>query len=70
MGSRYKTLDMKMREGIPGPGQYNPKPKTTVPSVKFGSSNRASIEMLTHVPGPGEYVGNFENVAKTAPKFG
>jgi len=72
MGSRYKTLDAKLKAGIPGPGQYDGLPKTSIPSVKFGTSSRSSLDMskTKYIPGPGEYVGNFENVAKAAPKFG
>jgi hypothetical protein len=71
MGSRYKTLDQKMKAGIPGPGEYKNDLNKSIPSVKFGTSNRSSFDATKlKVPGPGEYVGSFENIAKAAPKYG
>lgn len=45
MGARYKTLDTKLKAGIPGPGEYDNHLKKSIPSIKFGSSNRLSIEL-------------------------
>ncbi len=45
MGSRYRTLDMKMKAGIPGPGEYEYDQKKSMPSVKFGTSSRQSFEL-------------------------
>jgi hypothetical protein len=40
MGARYKTLDQKLKDGIPGPGEYSNDINKSVPSVKFGTSSR------------------------------
>eukprot|EP00347_Sterkiella_histriomuscorum_P006966 403350761 len=70
MGSRYKTLDQKMKAGVPGPGEYDQERQKSIPSIKFGTSSRQSFDIKKHMPGPGEYVGNFDNVNKAAPKYG
>jgi len=44
MGARYKTLDQKMKDGIPGPGDYNGEMNKSIPSMKFGTSSRQSLE--------------------------
>ena len=38
MGARYKQLDYKMKDYIPGPGNYENKIFDKPPMVKFGSS--------------------------------
>lgn len=72
MGSRYKTLDMKMKAFIPGPGEYDSGLKKSIPSMKFGTGSRTSLDAAAKlkIPGPGEYLSNFENLAKAAPKYG
>ena len=43
MGSRYRTLDAKLRAGVPGPGEYNNNTgqlNKSIPSIKFGTSSR------------------------------
>ncbi|CDW84498.1 UNKNOWN [Stylonychia lemnae] len=72
MGARYKTLDQKLKDGIPGPGEYQNANDTnkSIPSMKFGTSSRLSLEINKNIPGPGDYVGNFENISRAAPKFG
>ena len=62
MGARYKTLDQKLKDGIPGPGEYNGEMNKSIPSMKFGTSSRQSIETSKLVPGPGDYTGNYENI--------
>lgn len=70
MGSRYKTLDAKLKSAIPGPGEYSQEVKPSIPSIKFGSSSRQSFDMRRNIPGPGEYLGSFDSVARAAPKYG
>ena len=69
MGSRYKELDLRVN---PGPGQYDQMNTTTIPSVKFGTGQRQSIDSAEKkfIPGPGNYTGNYDTLIKSPPKFG
>ena len=40
MGSRYRTLDAKLKAGLPGPGEYDNNLKKSIPNIKFGTSSR------------------------------
>ena len=44
MGSKLEDLEFKKRNFSPGPGNYEPKVRGSIPSMKFGSSMRASLE--------------------------
>jgi hypothetical protein len=63
-------MESKFKASVPGPGEYSQDFKKSIPSMKFGTGTRQSIEMRKNVPGPGEYVGSYETVTKAAPKFG
>ena len=44
MGSKLEDLEFKKRNFSPGPGNYEPKVRGSILSMKFGSSMRASLE--------------------------
>lgn len=71
MGMRYKNLENSIREGVPGPGNYDIKASEKPPQYRFGTSQRQSLENKDkNVPGPGNYASHIDGVAKSAPKYG
>eukprot|EP00347_Sterkiella_histriomuscorum_P004831 403358922 len=69
MGSRYKQ---KLRNLVPGPGDYEQKSYDFMQGIKFGTESRQSLDNLykTMIPGPGEYSTNFQKLFRKGPKYG
>ena len=44
MGGKLEDLEFKKRNFVPGPGTHEPNKRVDIPSMKFGSSMRASLE--------------------------
>lgn len=57
MASRYKTIDQSVKDGIPGPGQYQISREDSVPKIRFGTASRTSLDdpKKKYIPGPGQY---------------
>ena len=70
MGGKLEDLEFKKRNYVPGPGTHEPKLRKDIPSMKFGSGQRTSIEGKSISPGPGAYVADSARIQKTAPRFG
>ena len=73
MGGKLEDLEFKKRNFQPGPGNYEIKPRDSIPSMKFGTGSRTSLDGGKEVkmkPGPGAYTGNSTTVQKSSPKFG
>lgn len=72
MGGRLEDLEFKKRNFAPGPGNYEIKPRESIPSMKFGSGSRTSLDggkEAHQKPGPGAYAGSMSTL-KSSPKFG
>ena len=73
MGSKLEDIEFKKRNFQPGPGNYQPEKKGSIPSMKFGSGSRSNLEGGKETkmkPGPGAYTANNFFVQKQSPKFG
>ena len=70
MGGKLEDLEFKKRNFVPGPGTHNPEARTDIPSMKFGSGQRSSLEGKSWSPGPGAYVQDASRIQKSAPRFG
>lgn len=72
MGGKLEDIEFKKRNFVPGPGTHNPEKRVDIPSMKFGTGQRTSMEATTNtrVPGPGQYTQDASRVQKSAPKFG
>ena len=44
MGGKLEDLEFKKRNFSPGPGNYEPKLRKSIPSMKFGTGVRTSLE--------------------------
>ena len=44
MGGKLEDLEFKKRNFSPGPGNYEVKLRGSIPSMKFGSGMRASLD--------------------------
>lgn len=55
MGNKLEDLDFKKQSFKPGPGTHNPEKRHDIPSMKFGSGQRSSLEGKVFAPGPGAY---------------
>ena len=65
MGSKLEDLEFKKRNFQPGPGNYEVKPIKDIPSMKFGTGSRTSLDGGKEVkmkPGPGAYTGNSSTI--------
>ena len=65
MGSKLEDIEFKKRNFQPGPGNYEVKPNQSIPSMKFGSGSRTSLDggrEAKFKPGPGAYTGDSTNV--------
>jgi len=72
MGGKLEDLEFKKRNFAPGPGNYEIKPRDSIPSMKFGSGSRTSLDGGKDAlakPGPGTYYGGMANL-RASPKFG
>ncbi len=69
MGGKLEDLEFKKRNYVPGPGTHEPEKRHDIPSMKFGSGQRSSLEVKTSSPGPGAYQGE-NRTQKSAPRFG
>ncbi len=68
MGAKLHT---NSNERVPGPGAYNHKGTLEVPSSKFGTGQRASLNPNDKgQPGPGQHSPDFHKVKNDAPKYG
>ena len=73
MGSKLEDVEFKKRNIAPGPGRYENDKLQTIPSMKFGTGNRVSLDggkEAAFKPGPGNYDGNYKNLRTASPKFG
>ena len=73
MGAKLEDLEFKKRNFQPGPGNYNYKTLDSIPSMKFGSSQRVDLgggKDSRYKPGPGAYTGSKESVQHAAPRYG
>ena len=70
MGGKLENLEFKKQEYKPGPGTHNPEKRNDIPSMKFGSGMRSSLNAKSISPGPGNYEQNTESLKQAAPKFG
>jgi len=70
MGGKLEDLDFKKRNFVPGPGTHNPDKRNDIPSMKFGSGQRSTLERKSISPGPGNYKQDATRTQKSAPKFG
>ena len=70
MGGKLENLEFKKQNYKPGPGTHNPEKRKDIPSMKFGSGMRSSLEGKSISPGPGNYAQNTESLKQAAPKFG
>ena len=55
MGGKLENLEFKKQNYKPGPGTHNPEKRKDIPSMKFGSGMRTSLESKSISPGPGNY---------------
>ena len=61
MGGKLEDLEFKKRNFAPGPGNYEVKVIGGIPSMKFGSGSRTSLDggkESNQKPGPGAYAGD------------
>ena len=70
MGGKLENLEFKKQEYKPGPGTHDPEKRNDIPSMKFGSGMRSSLDSKSISPGPGNYAQNTESLKTAAPKFG
>ena len=70
MGGKLEDLEFKKQKYKPGPGAHDPSKRVDIPSMKFGSGQRSSLDTKTFAPGPGQYAQDTEKLRQTAPKFG
>ena len=70
MGGKLEDLEFKKRNFVPGPGTHEPNKRVDIPSMKFGSGQRSSLDTKTLAPGPGMYAQDTEKLKSAAPKFG
>jgi len=73
MAGKLRDIATDKKNFQPGPGTYNGKPSQSIPSMKFGSGERPSIDGKKEnavKPGPGAYSYKPETALKDAPKFG
>ena len=73
MGSKLEDIEFKKRNFQPGPGNYEVKINKSIPSMKFGSGSRTSLDggrESSFKPGPGAYAGDPTRIQKQSPKFG
>ena len=69
MGGKLEDIEFKKQMYVPGPGTHMPEKRHDIPSMKFGSGQRSSLEVKTFSPGPGAYQGE-NRTQKSAPRFG
>ena len=58
MGGKLEDLDFKKRNFQPGPGRYDNEKQHSIPSMKFGTGMRTSLDSGKEgkfKPGPGVY---------------
>jgi hypothetical protein len=55
MGGKLEDLEFKKRNYVPGPGTHEPNKRHDIPSMKFGTGQRSSMEGNAWSPGPGNY---------------
>ena len=73
MGSKLEDIEFKKRNFQPGPGNYEVKVNKSIPSMKFGTGSRTSLDggrESSFKPGPGAYAGDPTRIQKQSPKFG
>mmetsp|Transcript_20986 Transcript_20986/g.28230 ORF Transcript_20986/g.28230 Transcript_20986/m.28230 type:complete len:112 (+) Transcript_20986:86-421(+) len=73
MGGKLEDLEFKNANFTPGPGRYDSQKKQGIPSMKFGTGTRTSLDGGKEArgkPGPGVYSANPANVQRAAPKYG
>jgi hypothetical protein len=73
MGAKLEDIEFKKRNFQPGPGNYQPEKRNDIPSMKFGSGQRADMDGGKEgkvKPGPGAYTSNNFYVQRNSPKFG
>ena len=70
MGGKLEDIEFKKRNFVPGPGTHDPEKRQNIPSMKFGTGQRSSLEGKALAPGPGAYGQDASKVQKSAPKFG
>ena len=72
MGSKLPDLEFKNRNFQPGPGNYEVHVRRSVPTMKFGTGSRISIDggKKAGSPGPGAYAGSKVSTMRASPKFG
>ena len=70
MGGKLVDLEFKKRNFVPGPGTHNPDKRNDIPSMKFGSGQRSSLERKSISPGAGAYEQDTTRLQRSAPKFG
>jgi hypothetical protein len=68
IGSASRDGLGKEHSGLPGPGQYDPKPNKSNATIRFGSSQRRPLADSTTTPGPGAY--SVPNKVVEGPKVG
>lgn len=70
MGSKLEDIETVKQAYKPGPGTHSPEKRNDIPSMKFGSGQRTSMERKSFAPGPGNYEQDYSKNQKAAPKFG
>ncbi len=55
MEGKLEDLEFKKRNFVPGPGTHEPEKRVDIPSMKFGSGQRSSLNSKSFAPGPGQY---------------
>ena len=73
MGAKVMDIEFSKQTYKPGPGNYEPNARSSIPSMKFGTGSRTSLDggkEVKYKPGPGAYSGDAHNVQKSSPKFG
>lgn len=70
MGGKLEDLEFKKRNYVPGPGTHNPEKRVDIPSMKFGTGQRSSLDTKTIAPGPGAYAQDSQKLKTASPKFG
>ncbi len=73
MGAKLKDIEFEKRNFAPGPGNYDLIERKSIPSMKFGSGSRTSLDggkEMQGKPGPGAYTGNITTTLHASPKFG
>ena len=61
MGAKLEDLEFKKQNFKPGPGNYEFKVRESIPSMKFGTGSRSTLDggkEMKQKPGPGAYTGN------------